>query len=406
MRTKHILILAVVVCWAQMVLWNAPATAAPGGEAGPLTVPLFEMRSSIDNCRLKFTQTKQGRVAFLGGSITAMSGWRDLTCDMLRKRFPETTFDFINAGIGGTNSTLGAFRLEQDVFKNGQVDLLFVEYAVNDDGAESPSNRYSRAMEGIIRHARRLNPQIDLVIQYFADTGKVEELRKGVMPAVIVAHDKIAAHYAIPALNMAAEMTRRMDAGAFTWEQFSHDTCHPSPFGHQQYAECIGQFLDAAWAKEAAPEAPLANHVMPAPYDPKNYENGRFIDIGQAVVADGWERLSEWKAEKTCNYGGPVEVLAAEKPGASFTLTFEGALVGVSAIAGMDAGVLEYSVDGGAAQKLDLFDHYCEMFHRPVCHMFAEDLPPGKHALTVRVSGEKNSKSQGTAARILKFTAN
>ena len=65
-------------------------------------------RGGLDNCRIKFGREKTGRIAYLGGSITTMQGWRALTYELFRTRFPETEFDFIDAGIGGTNSTLGA----------------------------------------------------------------------------------------------------------------------------------------------------------------------------------------------------------------------------------------------------------------------------------------------------------
>ena len=366
----------------------------------------FAVRNGLRNSQVRFVNEKKGRVVFLGGSITTMTGWRDLTCEMLKKRFPGTVFDFINAGIGGTNSTLGAFRLETDVFKNGPVDLLFVEFAVNDAGGEGSGNHRVRAMEGIIRHARKLNPKIDLVIQYFADTDKVADIRNGKIPDAIERHDSVAAHYGIPIINMAKEMTRRMDAGEFTWQQFSGDTCHPSPFGHDRYAECISVFFDAVWATPVKPTAKLKSYKLPAPCDPLNYEHGRFIELDQAKIIEGWNRLPGWLAEKTCNYSGPVDVLAAEQPGATLELQFKGSLIGISAIAGMDAGTLEVVIDGGSPQTIDLYDHYCQSFHRPVCHILAEGLPPGKHLLKLRIANDANPKSLGHAARILKFTAN
>jgi lysophospholipase L1-like esterase len=373
----------------------------------PLGKDYFSLRGALDNCRLQFLNEKKGRVAFLGGSITAMNGWRDLTCEMLKKRFAETQFEFNNAGVGGTNSTLGAFRLENDVFKNGPVDLLFLEYAVNDDGGtDEPDNRPARAIEGIIRHARRENPKIDIVIQYFADTVKVGQIRKGAMPAIILKHDAVAEHYAIPTINMATEMTRRIDAGEFTWEQFSKDTCHPSTFGHDRYAECIGAFLDAAWKSPVDAAVQPKDFPLPEPMDKLNYETGHFIDLGVPKIAHGWNRIPKWDTEKKCNYGGAVDILAGEQPGAELTLAFEGTLIGIYAIAGMDAGVLECAVDGGPPHKVDLFDGYCAQFHRPVCRTLAEELPHGKHVLTLRIADEKNEKSLGHAARILKFTTN
>jgi hypothetical protein len=171
------------------VLAAAPAASENNseGKQSPMVAsePLYCLRGGLDNCRLVFERTKQGRVAYIGGSITASPGWRDLVCDLLKKRFPETAFDFINAGVGGTNSTFGAFRLQEDAFKNGPVDLLFLEFAVNDDGEPTADSRRLRAMEGIVRHARELSPNIDIFVLHFADTGKVESYRKGEIPAVI-----------------------------------------------------------------------------------------------------------------------------------------------------------------------------------------------------------------------------
>ncbi|MDP6356483.1 MAG: prolyl oligopeptidase family serine peptidase, partial [Planctomycetota bacterium] len=93
--------------------------------------PIY-LRSGLQNSRRIFETTKKGRVAFLGGSITQMGGWRNHVADSLKRRFPDTEFDFVFAGIGSTDSTMGAFRLNQDIFGRGQVDLLFMESAVNE----------------------------------------------------------------------------------------------------------------------------------------------------------------------------------------------------------------------------------------------------------------------------------
>ncbi len=401
MKTWNLVLLIVAVA---MGIVAAPRAAT--GEEKPVSGSFFELRGGIDNCRSIFQNEKRGRVVFLGGSITTMKGWRDLTCDMLRKQFSETTFDFIDAGIGGTNSTLGAFRFEQDVFKNGPVDLLFLEFAVNDGDSFGAGNRAGLAMEGIIRHARKLNQKIDIVVQYFVDQEKLAAYTKGDVPRVITEHDRIAAHYGIPALNLALEMTRKIKVGEFTWEQFTKDTCHPTPFGHEQYAGCIRAFLDAAWDKPCAGDAKPVDHSLPVAIDPLNYENGRMIPHDQARIVQGWTRIPAWTTEKTCNYGGAVDVLATETPDASLELAFEGTLVGMYAIAGMDAGVLEAQVDDAPPQKIVLFDHYCEMFHRPVLHIFAEGLPGGKHILKLRMTAEQPEKSTGHAARILKFVTN
>ena len=111
---------------AAAVLSTACATAAEFGDN-------VHLRGDFRNARIAFEREGRGTVAFLGGSITEMNGYRPLVCEILQRRFPKTVFKFIDAGISSTCSTTGAFRLGTDVLGQGPVDLLFVEFAVNDD---------------------------------------------------------------------------------------------------------------------------------------------------------------------------------------------------------------------------------------------------------------------------------
>ena len=59
-------------------------------------------RGSYANSQLQFEKNKTGRVAFMGGSITQMNGYRPMVASWLAKRFPKTKFEFVNAGISST----------------------------------------------------------------------------------------------------------------------------------------------------------------------------------------------------------------------------------------------------------------------------------------------------------------
>ncbi len=109
-----------------------------GWISGHPTVPVVDntnvrVRGHLLNSLSKFRDTKKGHVAFLGGSITEMDGYRPNVERWLKETFPDTEFTFTNAGIASTCSLTGAIRLERDVLAAGPVDLLCVEFAVNDD---------------------------------------------------------------------------------------------------------------------------------------------------------------------------------------------------------------------------------------------------------------------------------
>ena len=228
------------------------------------------IRGSLKNSSQKFEKEKVGRVAFLGGSITYGPGWRDSVCNFIQKEFPKTKFDFINAGVPSMGSTPGAFRFENDVLKNGNVDLLFLEAAVNDDTNQMDSTEISRAMEGIVRHAKKANPLCDIVIMHFVDPGKIEDYKNGKVPAVIQLHEEVAGYYKISTINLAKEVTERIDAGEFDWENDFKDL-HPSPFGQNIYYQSMMQFLQNALKSDESVQ--ITYSEIPAPLDKNSYSN-------------------------------------------------------------------------------------------------------------------------------------
>ena len=160
------------------------------------------LRGSYANSQLQFDQLKTGRVAFMGGSITQMNGYRPMVAGWLQKRFPETKFDFINTGISSTCSTTGAFRLPSEVLALGKIDLFFIEFAVNDDqDAGHASRECVRGMEGIIRQARKAQPNMDIVVTHFVNPGMLEQLREGKMPLSMAAHEKVLKAYNVATLE-------------------------------------------------------------------------------------------------------------------------------------------------------------------------------------------------------------
>jgi len=371
----------------------------------------FELRGGLPNSRLVFEQTKTGRVAFLGGSITVMNGWRAMVTAELRRRFPNTRFDFINAGISSTGSTPGAFRLARDVFKNGPVDLLFEEAAVNDLYNGRSEAEQVRGMEGIVRHARKLNPNIDIVIMHFVDPPKMKDYNSGKTPEVIRNHEKVAVHYKLPSINLAREVTERIARKEFAWRTFGG--LHPGKFGHELYRKTISRLFDAAWPAKTktktATGKPAAHH-QPEKLDKFCYHAGQLPPPDKAERLKGFKQDPKWKnTVGGGTRGGFVNVpmLVGERPGDSFELSFKGSAIGIFVAAGPDAGTIEYRIDGGKWNKRDLFTKWSGGLHIPWLYVLDAELEPGKaHRLEVRIAAEKNKKSKGHACRIVHFAVN
>lgn len=391
-----------------VAVWATEKTVPAKAPAATKNVTL---RGHFDNCRLRFTKDKAGHVAFIGGSITEMNGYRPMVCEDLQKTFPQTKFTFTDAGISSTCSTTGAFRLQRDVLSKGPVDLFFVEFAVNDDqDAAHTRAECIRGMEGIIRQARTHNPNCDIVVTYFVNPGMLAQLQAGKEPLPMAAHEAVLEHLGISRIHLAREVARRISAGALTWKTFGGT--HPKPAGNRIAADMIAQLFGQAWAKPLTDSAKPKPHPMPKKLlDPCSYVRGRLVDVKRAKTDKAWQvHTPDWKKLKgNCRTRFRKDILlTADKPGATLTLTFTGKGVGAYVLAGPDAGVVEARVDDGPARKINLYHRYSRGLHYPRTVMFADDLADGEHTLTLRIVDRPAwpKTPGGTTARILAFAVN
>ena len=381
------------------------ATALPG------QTDYFVLRGALDNCRIRFEGEKKGRVAFLGGSITQGSGWRNQVMEYLKQRFPRTEFDFIGAGIASTGTTPGAFRLSTDVLTKGRVDLLFEEAAVNDLHNGRTPVEMTRGMEGIVRHARIANPAMDVVMMHFVDPQNFNDYQKKRVPPVITRHERVAVHYGVPSIHLAREVFERIEAKQFTWKD-DFRNLHPSPFGHRLYSSTIRRTLSAAWEKPLEPGAKILPHPVPREIDRHSYTAGKYVSIKAAGERNGFAILEKCDPRAGGVGGGVrggffnVPMLVGTKPGDAFEMAFSGRAVGLFVAAGPDAGIVEYSIDGGDWKKQDLFTKWSGRLHLPWAYVLASELERGKHTLAVRIAADRNSRSKGHACRVVHLLVN
>lgn len=346
-------------------------------------------RGSLDNSLHKITVGKEATVAFFGGSITEMTGWKDMVKENLKRRFPETRFTFIDAGIASLGSTPHAFRFEEDVLAKGTPDLLFVEAAVNDDTNFFNPRGQTLGMEGIVRHALRVNPLMDIVFLHFIYDPFIPLLDSGEIPDVILNHERVANHYHLNSIDMASEVSARMRTGEFDWKRFGGT--HPAPFGHSVYAAMVDGLIDGAVKSDGKYE--VRPHDIPEkPLEEDNYGNGRLLPPSAALKTKGFRLEEDWVptdgagARKQYVH---VPTLVCEQ-GGSLTLEFEGKAVGLYCTCGPNAGVLEYEIDGKKHAPLDTFTPWSGGLHIPWVHMLANDLGPGRHILKLKVlKGER-----------------
>ncbi|MDT8391680.1 MAG: GDSL-type esterase/lipase family protein [Lentisphaeria bacterium] len=370
----------------------------------------FISRGDFQNSRLRFEKQQLGHVAFLGGSITEMDGYRPLVCDILKERFPETDFTFTNAGISSTCSDTGAFRLTRDVLSQGPLDLLFVEFAVNDDqdGVYSYADA-RRGMEGIIAQARRHNPHVDIVMTFFVNENILAQLQNGQVPAPIAAHSRVAEHYDVSVNDLARELASLITAGKTDWKTYGG--VHPNIYGNTMCATMIRNGLLKAWNTSL----PVDSEPKPYPerplMDPFSYDHGRFLPAADIQTDSRWQKgVPDWPRENDgmvrARFQG-VPMIHSGTPHARLTVDFEGTAIGAYILSGPDAGVIQCAVDGKVTREIDTL-HRHSGFNYPMTLMFFTELSAGKHRLELEILENRPGrlKPGGTAFRAIAFTGN
>ncbi|RYZ93849.1 MAG: SGNH/GDSL hydrolase family protein [Sphingobacteriaceae bacterium] len=394
---KVSLLIGVILCC------NALLSSAQTPDSG-----YFKTRAGLANTYRLIEKEQKVIVAFFGGSITFNPGWREMVCTYLKERFPAVSFKFINAGIPSLGSLPHAFRLQTDVLDPGKPDLLFVEAAVNDRVNGTDSLTQIHALEGIVRHAKKSDPSMDIVLMSFTDPDKTADYKRGITPVEVMNHELVAAHYGLPSINLAKEVYERMERHEFSWENDFKDL-HPSNFGQLLYFSTIKKMLEVCFDNAKAYDSRRVIKGMPKPLDKANYDNGKYLDIKNAHYDNNWTLDNHWQpADSLATRPGFVRVpmLTTEKAGASLSLQFKGSAIGMAVVSGADAGVISYSIDGGPYKETDLFTQWSNMLHLPWYVLFKDNLPSTLHTLTIKVNNQKNINSKGNACRIVRFIVN
>jgi lysophospholipase L1-like esterase len=387
---------------ALSLLHPAVAEEAPRREAAEVRA-----RDGVPHFARKAREAGRGiRVAYLGGSITAAPGWRVKSLEGFKTRFPGAKWSEIHAAIGGTGSDLGVFRLAQDALAH-RPDLLFVEFAVNDGGADPA--RIQRAMEGIVRQTWTADPGTDIVFVYTVSEPFLADLRAGKCSRAATAMEEVADHYGIPSIHFGVEVAKRVDAGTLVFKGeapdkntkpdpsapmlFSTDGVHPLvETGHEIYASVLARSWDAIDTAGAGSSSPRA---LPGPLRPDHWAAAKLVPLDPSMLKGGWIQpdSGEKGDELARRFSKHLPRLwRAATPGDSLTFRFRGSVIGFFDVVGPDGGQLRVSLDGGETKLVPRFDAYCT-YHRLSQFQVGSGLDPAvEHTVTVSLDGTAPDK--------------
>ncbi len=341
-------------------------------------------------------------IAYIGGSITMGTGghngytykdnagvgnsrWSSqLTKRYFQKKYPNKNVIEVNAGVGGTTSDLGLFRLQKDVVDpcNGNgPDVVFVEFAANDVWRNKTSVKQS--MEGIVRQLAHLPKQPVVIFVYTAAWRDIYNGFEGYLESA-KNQQQVADYYGIGSVNLCEYVAGGVDIEGkeIVWGQgkpgtWTNDNTHPNDNGYTGYTDyLINQFNKAPekyFKKLTWKEMPMSGYEFGNP-DAVAY------DEAEATFSQG-----DWVDDSTL-LPSLGKVKMTKKQGATITFKFSGRSIGVYAATGNEGASANYVIDGGKPVGFSLQKSHGWM---PMADMLRTDLAPGEHTITITTTNDK-----------------
>ncbi|MDE6467726.1 MAG: SGNH/GDSL hydrolase family protein [Muribaculaceae bacterium] len=351
-------------------------------------------------------------VAFIGGSITQGGFcYRLQLAKWLEQRYPEVKFTWINAGVSGTGTDLGAFRVEEQVL-SGNPDLVFIEFSAN--------GGYAPAMEGIIRKIHAHNPATDICLLYSATEPHMRQYQKGETADVIKGQEALAEHYGLPSVHMARRAAALEAEGKLMWKGpkdapegtvvFSTDGLHPAKAGGNLYAQAVARSLD-----KIATAPATARKAFQEPVFGTEWDNANMYDPAEVCKRHGlWKDVEAAKDTRMKKFADWFpSVLTSSHPNSTLSFAFEGDMFGLFDLGGPEMGQLEVYIDGQMVRLKSAKDgslqyneataltgtHYLNRFNRHCNNRYRGQhvlvkVEPGLHQVTLKVSENKADKKK------------
>ncbi|MCQ2450309.1 MAG: GDSL-type esterase/lipase family protein [Clostridia bacterium] len=341
-------------------------------------------RAPLTHTYRKLTTDKELNVVYFGGSVTAGYGstnasdysWRALSMDWLSDSFPTAKIKFVNTAIGESGTYLGTYRVEADVIAQ-KPDLLFIEYAINDRYKGSSEEQAALQYETIVREVRTALPECDIVTLLVTDQNAAK-LLPDLYPTA-AGHERIAAAYQIPTVNVGASLVSSMNDPDSEWSNYFIDIVHPTDAGYQLYFNCLEEFLyNSLLATDFSGKT--ETHSLPAQQSNYLLDGHRLSLFGTAmrpyIVSMSGFRFNSgmyYGPDQTPHNGYYYADSSTENPQITFRFTGTDFAIWTNFY---DLSQISVSLDDGPEQVMP-----CDR-HAPT--VLAQDIPSGDHTITVK----------------------
>ncbi|MDO4569023.1 MAG: SGNH/GDSL hydrolase family protein [Planctomycetia bacterium] len=319
----------------------------------------FKVRRGIPNSRYYFEKNIVGNqyVFFIGNEVLSGAGLKDSSLrystqmiQAFKKYFPESNIiETRHMQPGG--SWFARYRTSSGQAVFGEVicsgHLAILDCAAGDSTADE--THVKTWLEELIRQTTLYRATHSIIVVYTLTPAMLDAYRAGRTPDYIAWCEEIAEHYDVPSLNLAQYAAEKILAGEISEAEFSQDGILPTDAGANIYADATRLFVDALMATDDTEQntgQSVVRYTLPAPKMSQTNAKCRIVAYENAAFSPGWKSGQE----------SPIlpfrHLLTTSRRGETLSLSFVGSEVGLIDVVGADSACLEFSIDGGAWEKI------------------------------------------------------
>lgn len=230
----------------------------------------YRMKRAIQKARSNEDIT----VAYLGASITMLrnpvddKGYATLSFQHFKDKFGKSNnIKYVNAGMNGTNSTIGIIQVDRDVLRF-RPDIVYLEFAVND--SKDSLNR--EMFESLVLRLLCSETKPAVVLLFMSSESGYS--CQGHMQV-------IGEHYQLPMISITDAIMPEIEAERMKWSDYSNDNIHPNDEGNRLAAELICNYYETVDGMAMDEEADI---IQDKPFFGNSFVSMKMIDSGNAPI--------------------------------------------------------------------------------------------------------------------------
>lgn len=271
----------------------------------------------------------QGTISAGGPQVVKKQMYADIFHDWWTSTFPDADIEFINAGIGATDSYLGVHRVQKDVLDH-EPDVVLVEFSVNDSDTFARKQSYDNLVRKIA-----LAPSAPAPLLLFMGQTNGASAQNS--------HAPVGFAYQLPMVSYKNVIEDMMANGIYSAKDLSADEVHPTALGHCITGEILWKYLNSIYENldsYAEPEAfdfkPVTAELYqndPRILDSSNFEPEQMNTFATAELFEPFP--NDWATESkeqdsnitfriTCRNLGVMYYRRTDSKGAKYDVLIDG----------------------------------------------------------------------------------